>query len=169
MQLRVGSIGSNSAIVSFDLTTQQKTLPDGTSGTSSTGVNWNILDSGITDEGDGWFRVFMSFNVDGGIPRGSFKIIQDMNEGDASSSNRFTGDGTSAVSLTGVQSEDGGTTPSLAAYTNGTATAAPRFDHDPVTGESLGLLVEQARTNEILYSDVLNSWWNKNALSVHQL
>ena len=57
VQLRVGSIGSDSAIVSFDLTNQQKTLPDGTSGTSSTGVNWNILDSDITDEGNGWFRV----------------------------------------------------------------------------------------------------------------
>ena len=39
-----------------------------------------------------------------------------------------------------------------------------------MTGESLGLLVEQVRTNEILYSEnVLNSWWNKFALSTPTL
>jgi len=31
-----------------------------------------------------------------------------------------------------------------------------RFDHNPSTGESLGLLVEEARTNLVLYSDTLN-------------
>ena len=30
---------------------------------------------------------------------------------------------------------------------------APRFDHDPVTGESLGLLVEEGRTNLLLRSE----------------
>jgi hypothetical protein len=30
----------------------------------------------------------------------------------------------------------------------------PRFDRDPLTGESLGLLVEEARTNAALYSDL---------------
>lgn len=33
----------------------------------------------------------------------------------------------------------------------------PRFDHDPVTGESLGLLIEEASTNSILWSD-LSPW-----------
>ena len=31
--------------------------------------------------------------------------------------------------------------------TTSTINSAPRFDHDPVTGESLGLLVEESRTN----------------------
>jgi len=30
---------------------------------------------------------------------------------------------------------------------------APRFDHDPVTGESLGLLIEEGRTNLLTYSE----------------
>ena len=30
---------------------------------------------------------------------------------------------------------------------------APRFDHDPVTGESLGLLIEESRTNLAKYSE----------------
>ena len=34
----------------------------------------------------------------------------------------------------------------------------PRFDHDPVTGESLGLLIEESRTNQMIYSsDITNN------------
>lgn len=36
----------------------------------------------------------------------------------------------------------------------------PRFDHDPVTGESLGLLIEESRTNLNTYSENLNSGYN---------
>jgi hypothetical protein len=40
------------------------------------------------------------------------------------------------------------------------ASGAARFDHNPTTGESLGLLVEEARTNIIVSSSVFNtgSW-----------
>jgi len=39
-----------------------------------------------------------------------------------------------------------------------TATSgAPRFDHNPATGESLGLLVEEARTNLLLRSEEINN------------
>ena len=38
----------------------------------------------------------------------------------------------------------------------------PRFDHNPVTGESLGLLVEEARTNLLLRSEEFdNASWTK--------
>jgi hypothetical protein len=38
-----------------------------------------------------------------------------------------------------------------------------RFDHNPTTGESLGLLVEEARTNLVLQSeDLSTSWTNTN-------
>ena len=39
------------------------------------------------------------------------------------------------------------------------ATDAPRFDHNPTTGESLGLLVEEQRTNLILQSENLSTTW----------
>jgi hypothetical protein len=40
------------------------------------------------------------------------------------------------------------------------ASGVPRFDHNPTTGESLGLLVEEARTNFNLYSEQFNNaWW----------
>jgi hypothetical protein len=38
------------------------------------------------------------------------------------------------------------------------ATNEPRFDHNPTTGESLGLLVEEARTNLSLQSQFASSW-----------
>jgi hypothetical protein len=44
---------------------------------------------------------------------------------------------------------------------NGTIQTAgantPRFDHDPATGESLGLLIEEARTNLLLNSETLST------------
>jgi hypothetical protein len=36
------------------------------------------------------------------------------------------------------------------------ASGEPRFDHDPVTGESKGLLIEEQRTNLLTYSEVTN-------------
>jgi hypothetical protein len=35
----------------------------------------------------------------------------------------------------------------------------PRFDHDPVTGESLGLLIEEQRTNNVLTSSRVDTSW----------
>jgi len=57
---------------------------------------------------------------------------------------------------------------SLATYFDSTgtvqtaATDVPRFDHNPTTGESLGLLVEEQRTNLLLRSDQFdNASWGK--------
>ena len=36
------------------------------------------------------------------------------------------------------------------------ASGEPRFDHDPITGESLGLLIEESRTNLFIYSEQFN-------------
>ena len=42
------------------------------------------------------------------------------------------------------------------------ASGVARFDHDPATGRSLGLLVEEARTNLITYSEQFdNAAWSK--------
>jgi hypothetical protein len=44
---------------------------------------------------------------------------------------------------------------------------APRFDHNPTTGESLGLLVEEARTNHNTYSEQFdNAAWVKTRSSI---
>jgi hypothetical protein len=47
------------------------------------------------------------------------------------------------------------------------ATNVARFDHNPATGESLGLLVEEARTNLLTYSEQFdNAAWTKSNSTV---
>jgi hypothetical protein len=47
------------------------------------------------------------------------------------------------------------------------ATNAPRFDHDPTTGESLGLLVEESRTNLFVRSEEFDdASWTKSSASI---
>jgi hypothetical protein len=44
---------------------------------------------------------------------------------------------------------------------------SPRFDFDPISGESLGLLVEEQRTNLLLRSEEFdNSYWGKTRASI---
>ena len=44
----------------------------------------------------------------------------------------------------------------------------PRFDHDPVTGQSLGLLIEESRTNFLTYSeDFSQGVWTKHNSSIN--
>lgn len=42
----------------------------------------------------------------------------------------------------------------------------PRFDHDPVTGECKGLLIEEARTNQLTYSTTFSQGWNVSAATL---
>ena len=43
----------------------------------------------------------------------------------------------------------------------------PRFDHDPETGESLGLLIEESRTNKFSYSEqFVNAGWDKSNIII---
>jgi hypothetical protein len=61
----------------------------------------------------------------------------------------------------GAQLEEG-TTATDYIPTGGTISGAPRFDHDPVTGESLGLLIESSSINKIRDSedfDVITTGW----------
>ncbi len=71
----------------------------------------------------------------------------------------WAGDGTSGLYVWGAQLEQA-TTVGEYVKTTSTINSAPRFDHDPVTGESLGLLLEEARTNLVPYSvpDLDNRW-----------
>ena len=60
----------------------------------------------------------------------------------------------------GAQLEEGSTATDYIPTTSTTSGTA-RFDHDPATGESLGLLIEEARTNKITYSeDLSNAAWS---------
>ena len=45
------------------------------------------------------------------------------------------------------------------------ANDVPRFDHNPTTGESLGLLVEESRTNLLLRSEEFETTWTRTNIS----
>jgi hypothetical protein len=90
----------------------------------------------------------------------------------------YTGDNTSSLILWGAQLEQRST---VTAYTPTTTQpitnyipvlqTAPantaRFDHNPVTGESLGLLIEEQRTNLLTYSaEFDNAAWAKTRASI---
>jgi hypothetical protein len=65
----------------------------------------------------------------------------------------------------GAQLEEGSTATTYIPTTS-TISGASRFDHDPVTGESLGLLIEESRTNLIKYSsDLSQSYWSKTRVT----
>jgi hypothetical protein len=51
--------------------------------------------------------------------------------------------------------------------TTSTINSAPRFDHNPVTGESLGLFVEEQRTNLVLNSADVSQWQAINSAVVN--
>ena len=46
------------------------------------------------------------------------------------------------------------------------ASGVPRFDHNPATGESLGLLVEEARTNLVTYGSSIQNWSNTGSWNI---
>jgi hypothetical protein len=98
--------------------------------------------------GDGWYRcsVTASALANASTGTGIFLVSAD-------NVLSYLGDGTSGIYLWGAQLEQS-TTVGEYIPTTSTINSAPRFDHDPTTGESLGLLVEEARTNEVRSSSM---------------
>ncbi len=130
---RVGSTSGGTPDTTYTISFFAKTVSGGT-----TSINIDINDisptggqsATITGE---WTRIVKT----GGSRSNNFRFF-DMN---------MRSD-TADFYVWGVQIEEG-TTATEYIPTGATISGAPRFDHDPVTGESLGLLIEEARTNEI--------------------
>jgi hypothetical protein len=81
--------------------------------------------------------------------------------------NKSLTDAVTGASLVTFTRASDGTYVDSAGVIQTAATDVPRFDHNPTTGESLGLLVEEARTNLALRSEELdNASWGKVAASV---
>ena len=119
----------------------------------------------MTDVGDGWYRCSIS------VSSGSFVDIYILNSTSYAS---YTGDGTSGIYIWGAHlyrsdkemQERTDVATGLETYYPTTASAyyAPRFDHDPATNESLGLLIEESRTNELEYSEEFDdAYWGTNS------
>jgi hypothetical protein len=121
----------------------------------------------IVDVGNGWYRCIVSVSVawSAGAQLG-------WSVSDADNSTTATANGTDGVLLWGAQLEQRSavtayqvtTTQPITNYIPVLQTAAAgvaRFDHNPVTGESLGLLIEEQRTNLFTYSEQFdNAFWS---------
>ena len=110
--------------------------------------------SSVTAFSDGWYRVSVSSTSDA-TATGNFAIALCSDDIGTTS---YTGDGTSGIYLWGAQLEQSATVGEYIPTTS-TINSAPRFDHDPTTGESLGLLVEESRTNLLLQSEDFSTSW----------
>jgi hypothetical protein len=81
--------------------------------------------------------------------------------------NKSLVDAVTGASLVTFTRASSGTYVDSAGVLQTAAIDVPRFDHNPTTGESLGLLVEEQRTNLLLRSEEFdNASWGKSALTV---
>lgn len=133
--------------------------------------------SSIVSVGNGWYRCavtgFSSGTLYVAITPSTTATPVIVNYGRES----YLGNGAAAFHVWGAQLEQRS---AMTAYTPTTTApitnyipvlqtaqaGVPRFDHNPITGESLGLLIEEQRTNLCTYSeDWSNAFWTKAATS----
>jgi hypothetical protein len=130
----------------------------------------------ITSVGNGWYRCSATFTM-----AASNRLnLQGFPTGATASNfgNTFAGNGVSGVFVWGAQLEQRSsvtaytptTTQPITSYIPALQTAlagVPRFDHNPLTGESLGLEIEEQRVNLLTYSEQFdNAAWTKSAISI---
>jgi hypothetical protein len=150
-----------SFFVDFDLTTVATSVRNGT-GTST-----------ITAVGGGWYRCTAT-SSSLGSNTWQFEVYMTLTYGGVSN---YLGTGRT-LSLWGAQAETRATASAYTATTTQPITNyipvllsaggnQARFDHNPTTGESLGLLIEEQRTNLATYSaDYSNAAWGKTQCSI---
>jgi len=156
----VGFDNQTTTVAWFNLTTGVK----GTKGA-------NITSSDMTSVGNGWYRCQVVFTH----TSDSFALF---GVADADNSSTATASGTNGALIWGAQAEQRSSATAYTATTTQaitnyipvlqTASAGQaRFDHNPTTGESLGLLIEEARTNSLTYSsDFSNAAWTKGNATI---
>jgi hypothetical protein len=141
-------------------------IQNGTVGTVGSGVSG----SSITDVGNGWYRCELQTSMSTSTAYPQVRLAP--SDGTAT----YTANG-SYVYAWGAQVEQRS---SATAYTPTTdspivkyqpvlqtaASGEARFDHDPVTGESKGLLIEEARTNLLTYSVPDSVNWTENSSTI---
>jgi hypothetical protein len=76
--------------------------------------------------------------------------------------NKSLVDAVTGASLVTFTRASSGTFVDSAGVLQTAATDVPRFDHNPTTGESLGLLVEEQRTNLLLQSNGFDTTWSNS-------
>jgi hypothetical protein len=147
---------------------------------SAVGSGWGVVSTSIASVGNNWFRCVLVFTS--GSTASASLIIGNSNTATAplaGSSGLVTYTGTSLQNyIWGAQLEQRST---ITAYTPTTtqpvtnyipvletaASGVARFDHNPTTFESLGLLIEQQSTNLVTYSEQFdNAAWTKTNVTV---
>ncbi len=133
-------------------------ISSGTIGTVTSGGS--SATAAIQPVGNGWYRCSVtSTAVDN---RGLQILVTTGNDVVT-----YTGDGTSGVFLWGAQLEQASTVGEYIPTTSA-INSAPRFDHNPTTGESLGLLVEDQRANLLSYSEDTSQWLTPTNITLSQ-
>ena len=168
------SDGFNYCAATFDLSggTNTQTSPAGYTGVSAT----------ITASVNSWYRVTLTATTHAvSVTSGLAFLGLSATSTPVNSSRGFdsyAGDNTSEILYWGAQLEQrdavtaytATTTQPITNYIPVLLTAAAgqaRFDHNPNTGESLGLLVEEQRTNLLTYSAQFdNAAWTKTTASI---
>jgi hypothetical protein len=94
----------------------------------------------------GWYRCTLTGTS--GAGETSIRVLIAVDTAVGTIAGSYAGDGTSGLYLWGAQLE---ASPTVGEYipTSASINSAPRFNHDPVTGQCLGLLVEEQRVNSI--------------------
>lgn len=162
-----GTPFGTAAYANFDLSTGAL----GTVGSSATAT--------ITSVGSGWYRCTITATATSTASSQNGVIVGLCNNSTtASRLPSYAGNTTNNVYIWGAQLEQRS---SVTAYTATTTqpitnyipvlqTAAAnvaRFDHNPTTNESLGLLIEESRTNLLTYSEQFdNAAWTKSNSSI---
>ena len=172
IQFTWGASGFTSDVyVNYDIS-----VGGGSSGTV-TQAGASVISSSITDVGNGWYRCTFTANA-GATTTSGMTVLFTNNNPTATRAPSYLGVVTADAFLWGAQLEQRSavtdytatTTQPITSYVPALQTAASgeaRFDHDPLTGESLGFLIEEQRTNLVTYSeDFANAAWTKSAASI---
>jgi hypothetical protein len=146
-----------------------------TAGAGAVGTVGSSVTASIVDAGNGWYRCII---VTASATASAQAFILLVSSATAARFESWTTAGTESIYLWGAQLEQRSavtaytptTTQTITNYIPVLETAASgvaRFDHNPTTFESLGLLIEEQRTNLLTYSEQFdNAAWTKGGSSI---
>ena len=132
-------------------------------GVVGTGGGAKYLSHAMTNLGNGWYRCWVVVDNTSSVDTTWWLMVTSAS---APVLQIWTATGTETILMGRPQLEPVTyqTTPSTYVATTASAYYGPRFDYDPVTLAPKGLLIEEARTNLIAYSqDFANAAWSKSS------